>query len=621
MKHLHRDQNSRNDKIMCGIVGYIGDGQAADIILDALKRLEYRGYDSSGIATLEQNALHLTRAVGKLNHLEAALQAKPQAGQIGIGHTRWATHGGVTEANAHPHVAGNKVAIVHNGIIENYAELKTELLAKGHEFSSQTDSEVLAHLFLDALGQGLTGSAAMQAVLAKIKGAFALAVMLQEAPDQLFVARNASPLAIGIEDGLICVASDATAMAHLTRNVIYLKDGDYAALGVDDVQIYDRDGQRANREVIRTTASPALIDKGGFRHFMEKEIHEQPEAIAHTISAMTGADGTLRTGLSEADLSDIQHLVILAAGTSNYAGQIGRYWLEGLAGMPVSVETASEYRYRAPAHLAGGAVIAISQSGESLDTLMALRHAREKGMKVIAIVNVPESSIAREADVILPTRAGPEIGVASTKAFTAQLTVLFALAVDFGRAKARLSAEDVTELQQKLLSVPGAVGTAIASFGQVQPVAQHLKKTPSCLFLGRGRLYPLALEAALKLKELSYIHAEGFAAGEMKHGPIALIEDELPVICLLDEDTLSAKTISNLKEAEARGATIILVATQTIAKQVDFASFKVVIEDCDPLLAPIILAVPAQILAYQTALEKGTDVDQPRNLAKSVTVE
>ena len=606
---------------MCGIVGYIGDGQAANIILDALKRLEYRGYDSSGIATLEQNALHLTRAVGKLSHLEAALQSKPQAGQIGIGHTRWATHGGVTEANAHPHVAGNKVAIVHNGIIENYAELKTELQAKGHEFSSQTDSEVLAHLFLDALGQEHTGSAAMQAVLAKIKGAFALVVMLQEAPDQLVVARHASPLAIGIEDGLICVASDAMAMAHLTRKVIYLKDGDYAALGVDEVQIYDRDGQRANREVIRTTASPALIDKGGFRHFMEKEIHEQPDAIAHTISAMTAADGALRTGLPEADLSDIQHVGILAAGTSNYAGYIGRYWLEDLAGIPVSVETASEYRYRAPAYLAGGAVIAISQSGESLDTLMALRHARGKGMKVIAIVNVPESSIAREADVILPTRAGPEIGVASTKAFTAQLTVLFALAVDFGRAKARLSAEDVAELQQKLLAVPGAVGTAIASFEQVQPVAQHLKKTPSCLFLGRGRLYPLALEAALKLKELSYIHAEGFAAGEMKHGPIALIEDELPVICLLDEDTLSAKTISNLKEAEARGATIILIATQTIAKQVDFASFKVVIEDCDPLLAPIILAVPAQILAYQTAFEKGTDVDQPRNLAKSVTVE
>ena len=606
---------------MCGIVGYIGEQRASDIILDALKRLEYRGYDSSGIATLDAGKIHLTRAVGKLVHLDAALQEKPQAGHTGIGHTRWATHGGVTEANAHPHLAGDEVAIVHNGIIENYAELKSELLAKGHHFSSQTDSEVLAHLFQDALSQGATGTRAMQIVLGKIKGAFALAVMLREYPNQLFVARNASPLAIGVEEGLVCVASDAMAMAHLTRNIIYLKDGDYAALGLDDITIYDRNGQLANRETIRTSASPALIDKGGFRHFMEKEIHEQPEAIAHTISAMTDSAGTLRTGLSDTDLAEIQHLVILAAGTSNYAGQIGRYWLEGLAGVPVSVETASEYRYREPAHLAGGAVVAISQSGESLDTLMALRHAKENGMKTIAIVNVPESSIAREADAILPTRAGPEIGVASTKAFTAQLTVLFALAVDFGRARAKLTEAECGDLQQKLLTVPGAVGAAIETFDPIRPIAQHLKKAPSCLFLGRGRLYPLALEAALKLKELSYIHAEGFAAGEMKHGPIALIEDDLPVICLLDEAPLSAKTISNLKEAEARGAAIILLATRSIAEQVDFDSFTVVIDDCDPLLAPIILAIPAQILAYQTAVEKGTDVDQPRNLAKSVTVE
>ena len=606
---------------MCGIVGYIGEQLASDIILDALKRLEYRGYDSSGIATLDAGEIHLTRAVGKLSHLSTALQDKPQAGHTGIGHTRWATHGGVTEANAHPHLAGDGVAIVHNGIIENYAELKSELLAKGHHFSSQTDSEVLAHLFQDALSQGATGTQAMQIVLNKIKGAFALAVMLREYPNQLFVARNASPLAIGVEEGLVCVASDAMAMAHLTRNIIYLKDGDYAALGLDDITIYDRNGELANRETIRTSASPALIDKGGFRHFMEKEIHEQPEAIAHTISAMTDTAGSLRTGLSDTDLTGIQHLVILAAGTSNYAGQIGRYWLEGLAGVPVSVETASEYRYREPAHLAGGAVVAISQSGESLDTLMALRHAKENGMKTIAIVNVPESSIAREADAILPTRAGPEIGVASTKAFTAQLTVLFALAVDFGRAKAQLTEAECAELQQKLLSVPGAVGAAIETFDPIRLIAQHLKKAPSCLFLGRGRLYPLALEAALKLKELSYIHAEGFAAGEMKHGPIALIEDDLPVICLLDEAPLSAKTISNLKEAEARGAAIILLATRSIAEQVDFDSFTVVIDDCDPLLAPIILAIPAQILAYQTAVEKGTDVDQPRNLAKSVTVE
>ncbi|MGB0310732.1 MAG: glutamine--fructose-6-phosphate transaminase (isomerizing) [Candidatus Puniceispirillaceae bacterium] len=606
---------------MCGIVGYIGDQPAADIILDALKRLEYRGYDSSGIATLEGKKIHLTRAVGKLAQLDTALKNAPQAGNIGIGHTRWATHGGVTEANAHPHLAADEVAIVHNGIIENYAELKAELLAKGHEFSSQTDSEVLAHLFLDIVRQGYEGAQAMQQVLARIKGAFALAVMLRGNPNTLFVARNASPLAIGIEDGLVCVASDAMAMAHLTRNVIYLKDGDYAALSLDDLQIFDRNNQPANREIIRTSASPALIDKGGYRHFMEKEIHEQPDAIAHTIAAMTDAKGVLKTGLSDADLADIRHLVILAAGTSNYAGQIGRYWLEGLAGIPVSVETASEYRYRAPAHLAGGAVVAISQSGESLDTLMALRHAKEMGLKTIAIVNVPESSIAREADIILPTRAGPEIGVASTKAFTAQLTVLFALAVDFGRAKARLSADEAAGLQQKLLSVPSAVGAAIDCFEAIRPIAQSLKKTPSCLFLGRGRLYPLALEAALKLKELSYIHAEGFAAGEMKHGPIALIEEDLPVICLLDGDDLSAKTISNLKEAEARGATIILIATASSAKLVDFDSFRVVIEDCDPLLAPLVLAIPAQILAYQTAVEKGTDVDQPRNLAKSVTVE
>ncbi|MGB1400190.1 MAG: glutamine--fructose-6-phosphate transaminase (isomerizing), partial [Candidatus Puniceispirillaceae bacterium] len=416
----------------------------------------------------------------------------------------------------------------------------------------------MAHLFFQADKQNLSPENAMKSVLSQINGAFALAVLYAGEEEKLLVARQASPLAIGKSENMVCVASDALAMAHLTRNVIYLKDGDFASLNRDSITIWDRSGQRVNREAITVSSAPALIDKSGYRHFMEKEIHEQPDAIAHTIAAMTDAKGVLKTGLSDADLDDIRHLVILAAGTSNYAGQIGRYWLEGLAGIPVSVETASEYRYRAPAHLAGGAVVAISQSGESLDTLMALRHAKEMGLKTIAIVNVPESSIAREADIILPTRAGPEIGVASTKAFTAQLTVLFALAVDFGRAKARLSADEAAGLQQKLLSVPSAVGAAIDCFEAIRPIAQSLKKTPSCLFLGRGRLYPLALEAALKLKELSYIHAEGFAAGEMKHGPIALIEEDLPVICLLDGDDLSAKTISNLKEAEARGATIIL---------------------------------------------------------------
>ncbi len=606
---------------MCGIVGYIGTDIAAQTILDALRRLEYRGYDSAGIATIDDNRLYLTRAVGKLANLTAALQAAPQPGHTGIGHTRWATHGGVTEANAHPHIAGDEVAIVHNGIIENYAELKAGLLKKGHSFASETDSEVLAHLFLDSRAQGKSQLQAVQDVLGQIRGAFALAVIFRDMPGAIFVARNASPLAIGVEEELVCVASDALAMAHLTRNVIYLKDGDYAVLRPGDVQIYDHNGQPANREMIKASAAPALIDKGGYRHFMEKEIHEQPEAVAHTISAMTDAGGKLRTGLSDQQLSDIDHLVILAAGTSNYAGQIGRYWIEGLAGVPVSVETASEYRYRQPAHLPRGAALAISQSGESLDTLMALRHAGALGLQTIAVVNVLESTIAREAGTVLPTRAGPEIGVASTKAFTAQLTVLVCLAIDLARAKGRLAAGREAELQQQLLSVPGALGSAIGCSDQVAAVAQTLKRASSCLFLGRGRLFPLALEAALKLKELSYIHAEGFAAGEMKHGPIALIEDELAVICLLDGDGQSQKTISNLKEAEARGAQIIIIATKAVAALVDFDHQRIVIDDCDSLLAPIVLSVPAQLLAYQTAVEKGTDVDQPRNLAKSVTVE
>ncbi len=606
---------------MCGIVGYIGQDRAAEVILESLRRLEYRGYDSSGIATIDNGKIDLVRAVGKLTNLAGILAHKPQDGTIGIGHTRWATHGGVNEANAHPHIAGDAVAIVHNGIIENYAEIKVRLKQKGHEFTSETDSEVLAHLFLEALQAGHNPDEAMGVVLRQIKGAFALAVLFRDAPEKLFVARNASPLAIGVDEGLVCVASDASAMAHLTRNVIYLKDGDYAALSLNAVDIFDSDGRPANRELIRASAAPALIDKGGYRHFMEKEIHEQPEAVAHTISAMTDETGDLRTGIGDEDLRAIDHLVILAAGTSHYAGQIGRYWIEGLAGVPVSVETASEYRYRDVAHLANGAVLAISQSGESLDTLMALRHASAKGLHTIGIVNVPESSIAREVDRVLPTRAGPEIGVASTKAFTAQLTVLFSLAVDLGRAKGHLSAQKARELQQHLLSVPGAIGEAIGCFEQIYPIAQQLKKAASCLFLGRGRLFPLAMEAALKLKELSYVHAEGFAAGEMKHGPIALIEDDLPVICLLDGDDLSAKTISNLKEAEARGARIIIIATRSAAQQVDFDHHRVVVEDCDRLIAPLILAIPAQILAYQTAVEKGTDVDQPRNLAKSVTVE
>lgn len=606
---------------MCGIVGFSGDSQASQIILDTLKRLEYRGYDSAGIATIDGERLSVSRAVGKLVNLDTQLASAPQKGTIGIGHTRWATHGGVTEDNAHPHISGDRVAIVHNGIIENYADIKQRLTDSGCQFASDTDSEVLAHLIAEAEDKGLTLAEILSSVLSQIRGAFAFAALLKSHPDTILVARNASPLAIGMSDNSICVASDAAAMAHLTRSVIYLKDGDYAILRPGDIQIFDATDALANREVITTTASPILVDKGGYRHFMEKEIHEQPDAIANTFSAMMSADGRLTAGLADDMLSTVTNIVILAAGTSSYAGLVGRYWIEELSGVPVSVETASEYRYRNPAIQSGGVALAISQSGESLDTLMALRHAREQGLSTIGVVNVNESSIAREVDYVLPTRAGPEIGVASTKAFTAQLVVLMSLAIVLGRARGRIDDAYAETLKQQMHLLPGAVGAALNVSAQVREVALELKKATSCLFLGRGRLFPLALEAALKLKELSYIHAEGFAAGEMKHGPIALIEDGLPVICLVDNDELAEKTISNLKEAQARGAEIILIANRSISEDIDFATHKIIIDDCPPLLAPVILAVPAQMLAYQTAFEKGTDVDQPRNLAKSVTVE
>ncbi|MGC6412326.1 MAG: glutamine--fructose-6-phosphate transaminase (isomerizing) [Candidatus Puniceispirillaceae bacterium] len=606
---------------MCGIVGQIGDQNAAPILLDALKRLEYRGYDSSGIAAISETGLAVSRAVGKLAELDAKLNGSPLSGHLAIGHTRWATHGGVTEANAHPHMAGDKIAIVHNGIIENYAELRAELSTKGISFASDTDSEVLAHLFDIALSSGLTPEKAIASVLDQIEGAYALAAISTDYPDSMMVARNASPLAIGLGDGESFIASDAAAMAHLTRRIIYLKDGDYAVIRKGEAEIFDLSGAPANREVIITTASPILVDKAGYRHFMEKEIHEQPDAIAHTLSAMTDGEGRLSAALSHEQLSEIKHLTILAAGTSNYAGQIGRYWIERLAGIPCVVEVASEYRYRHPVAVNGGAVLVISQSGESLDTLMAMRHGAEMGLKTYGMVNVDQSTIAREADAVIPTRAGPEIGVASTKAFTAQLTALLSLAVALGRAHGTLEAAEEARIHDLLMRVPGAVGRATGLFDAIRPVAQRLTTARSCLFLGRDMLFPLAMEGALKLKELSYIHAEGFASGEMKHGPIALIEEGLPVVAMLSNDEVSAKSASNLREAEARGGEVILIATKEAAAQVDFASDMVVLDECDPLVAPIILAIPAQILAYLTAVEKGTDVDQPRNLAKSVTVE
>ena len=613
--------DSKRDSIMCGIIGYVGAEPAADIVLDSLRRLEYRGYDSSGIATIDNGNLHVSRAVGKLKMLSAQLAASPLYGTVGIGHTRWATHGGVTELNAHPHAAGGHVAIVHNGIIENYADIKARLIAAGVVFASDTDSEVLAHLFHEAFTAGKTPVDALHQVLSEIKGAFALAAIAKQYPDCLMVARNASPLAIGLSDDLGCIASDAVAMAHLTRRVIYLKDGDRAVIRKGEAEIYDIDQQPANREIVTVSAAPMLVDKGGYRHFMEKEIHEQPDAISHTLSAMTSESGAITAGFETEHLAAIKHIVILAAGTSFYAGQIGRYWIEQIAGIPVSVEVASEYRYRSPVTAPYTTALLISQSGESLDTMKAMEFAKAAGLTTLGIVNVPDSTIARESDIVLPTRAGPEIGVASTKAFTAQLTVLLSLAIALGQQRGRLSTAEADALHAQMMSLPGAIGQAVSRFDEMRPVAHRLSRSHSALFLGRGTLFPLACEAALKLKELSYVHAEGFAAGEMKHGPIALIEEGVPVICFVGPHELSEKTISNLREAEARGADVIVVCTDSMKDIVDFAEFTVTVPDCTELMAPLVMAIPAQIMAYLTASEKGTDVDQPRNLAKSVTVE
>ena len=606
---------------MCGIVGHVGTGNSAEILIDGLRRLEYRGYDSSGIALLHDNDLFVEKAVGKLKNLIEKISGQALSGSIGIGHTRWATHGGVTHSNAHPHIASERVVVVHNGIIENYRELRDDLASKGHEFISDTDSEVISHLVVEMLKKHKTPSAVLKAVLEVLDGAYALAIIVKDFDDCILVARNASPLAIGIGEEACFVASDAMAMSEQTRRVIYLKDHDYAIIRQDGAEIYDGNHERANREEVIVAASPGIVSKGGYRHFMEKEIHEQPDAITHTLSAMTDEQGKLTAGLSEEELQSMTGIVLLAAGTSNYAGQVARYWIERLAGVPVNVEVASEYRYRQPASSHLSHAVAISQSGESLDTLMALRYASEQGLKTIGLVNVEHSTIAREADAILPTRAGPEIGVASTKAFIAQLIALLAFAVALGRAKGTLSDDKATVLHEQMKSLPSMVGKTLSLFEELRPVAHDLARVSSCLFLGRDSLFPIALEGALKLKELSYIHAEGFAAGEMKHGPIALIEDGLPVISLLGADALAPKVISNLKEAQARGAKIILIAADSVSDDVDFASHICRLPDCNEYLMPFILTIPMQILAYLTASEKGTDVDQPRNLAKSVTVE
>ncbi len=606
---------------MCGIVGAVGHVDCSQALVDALKRLEYRGYDSSGVVTIHNGKIGLRRSVGKLANLCRELRNTALNGDIGIGHTRWATHGGVTTENAHPHVASGRVAIVHNGIIENHRAIRERLEAAGHSFGSDTDSEVLAHLFVEAFDAGLEPVAAARHVISQIDGAYAFAALTLDHPDLLIVARNASPLALGIGEGACYIGSDAIALSHLTRKVVYLKDHDFALIRSNNLTVYQADGTPVNREAVIVAANPGIVDKGGYRHFMEKEIHEQPDAIAHSLAAMTDEGGLLNAQMDEVSLREIDGIVMLAAGTSHYASQVARYWIESLAGVPVACEIASEYHYRQPATSPYSTALAISQSGESLDTLMAMRHAAACGMKTIGLVNVPNSTISREAAMTLPTRAGPEIGVASTKAFTAQLTVLLCFAVSLARAKGAIDAEQANIIHSNIQALPGLVGKAMGLFDTIRPIAHQLSVAKSALYLGRGALYPLAQEGALKLKELSYIHAEGFASGEMKHGPIALIEEGLPVVALLAGDSVLTKASSNLREASARGGKIILIAEERVAKEVDYADAMIIVPDVDPLVAPILLAVPVQILAYLTAVEKGTDVDQPRNLAKSVTVE
>ena len=606
---------------MCGIVGAVGLVDCSSILLESLKRLEYRGYDSSGIVISNERSFELRRSIGKIKNLENLLKKNPLEGSVGLGHTRWATHGGVSEQNAHPHIASNRVAIVHNGIIENFTIIKSRLLSKGYKLMSETDSEVLAHLFVEAFDSGSSPSEATRKVISQIEGTYAFAAISTDFPDLIIAARNSSPLAIGIGDKACYIGSDSTALSHLTRKVIYLEDFDYTIIEVDRIRVFRPDGNEVKREPVTVSASLGLINKGVYRHFMEKEIYEQPNSIANTIGSIIDDDGKISFGISDESLRNINGIIMVAAGTSYFASLVARYWIEQIAKIPVSCELASEFHYRKPVTSGMNTALAISQSGESLDTLKAINFAGKRYLSTIALVNVVDSTIARESDFVLSTKAGPEIGVASTKAFTAQLTVLLTLAIAIAEAKKELQKEEINEILDQIKLLPGLISKALDTFDIVRPIANELKSVKSALFLGRGHLFPIALEGALKLKEVSYIHAEGFAAGEMKHGPIALIEENLPVIGLIANDKLLGKTISNLKEASVRGAKIVLIADENLLDSIDFAAHVVPVPSANALLAPILLTIPVQILAYLTALNKGTDVDQPRNLAKSVTVE
>jgi len=606
---------------MCGIIGIVGNRPVAERLLESLKRLEYRGYDSAGVAAQVGGKLERRRAAGKLRELEAVLAANPLPAETGIGHTRWATHGAPTERNAHPHIAG-RVAVVHNGIIENFAELKAELQAKGRVFQSDTDTEVVAHLLDDTLAQIPEPVAAFKAVLDRLRGAYALAVLVGGEDETILGARNGPPLAVGYGEGETFLGSDGLALGPFTNRVAYLEDGDFAVIDRTGARIFDQQGRAAHRQIKVLPASAAVMEKGNYRHFMEKEIHDQPEGCQRTIAAYVDTL-TGRTAVpGDIDFAALQRVQIVACGTSYIAGVVGKYLIEQMAGLPVDVEIASEFRYRQPALAASSLAIAMSQSGETADTLAALRYCRDHGMRSAAIVNTVESTIAREVDVVWPIHCGPEIGVASTKAFTAQLSVLTALAIAAGRARGRIDAAEEQRLVQVLLGAPRLIAESIQLEDAVRHIAAEVAKARDVLYLGRGAMYPLALEGALKLKEISYIHAEGYAAGELKHGPIALVDEDTPIVILAPFDSYFDKSASNMSEVMARGGQVIFITDPEGARHAPAGAQVVVTAPAsDPLIAPLVLSAPIQLLAYHVAVQKGADVDQPRNLAKSVTVE
>ena len=607
---------------MCGIIGIVGREAVADRLIDGLRRMEYRGYDSAGICTIHDGALVRRRAEGKLANLVREVAGNPAPGLVGIAHTRWATHGAPTARNAHPHATG-EVAIVHNGIIENFSALRAELEARGRRFESETDSEVVAHLISEQVEAGKAPREAVAAVLPRLRGAFALAIAFRAHPDLLIGARLGSPLVVGLGEGENYLGSDALALASLTQKIIYLEEGDWVEITREGIAIHDAANAPVERPVVASGASAAAIEKGPYQHFMQKEIFEQPTVVAQTLrSYLRPLEKQVALPQIDFDISAVDRITIVACGTSYYAAMVAKYWFESFARVPVDIDFASEFRYRDPILPAGGLALFISQSGETADTLAALRHCKAAGQTIAVVVNVPTSTMAREADLLLPTHAGPEIGVASTKAFTCQLAVLAALAAHFAVRKGRMSAAEEAEIVAHLMEAPASLNLALEHDAEIKAMAPLIAPARDVLYLGRGPDFPLALEGALKLKEISYIHAEGYAAGEMKHGPIALIDEAVPVIVIAPSGPHFEKTVSNMQEVRARGGKIVLISdAEGLAEAGAGCLATIEMPRVHPLIAPLVYAVPVQLLAYHVACAKGTDVDQPRNLAKSVTVE